>query len=111
MWEPQRGTVYAVLFSRVLEVYTIDDAEPVHSVAFDTNQTSFTFVGETQLITSDDRGRLTVFYGIDKKEGVEMRLIKTNFTRFKSLQASPDLSFFSVVTNNSLAFWGIKELK
>ena len=40
-----------------------------------------------------------------------MRLIKTEYTRFKSLQASPDHSFFSVVTNSSIAFWGTDALK
>ena len=40
-----------------------------------------------------------------------MRLIKTDYKRFKSLQASPDQSFFSVVTNNGIAFWGTEELK
>ena len=40
-----------------------------------------------------------------------MRLIKTAYTRLKSLQASPDQSFFSVVTNSGIAFWGTKELR
>lgn len=40
-----------------------------------------------------------------------MRLIKTDYKRFKSLQASPDQSFFSVVTESSVAFWGTKDLK
>ena len=65
MWEPLRGTQYAILFSRVLEIYTVDEEDPIHSMSFDTNQTSFTYVGETQIVTSDDKGRLTVFYGID----------------------------------------------
>ena len=64
MWEPTRGKQYAVLFSRVLEVYSVNEDEPVHSVTFDTNQTSFTYVGETQLVVSDDKGRLSVFYQI-----------------------------------------------
>ena len=47
MWEPLRGTQYAILFSRVLEIYTVDEEDPIHSMSFDTNQTSFTYVGET----------------------------------------------------------------
>lgn len=47
MWEPTKGKQYAVLFNRVLEVYDVNKDEPVHSVTFDTNQTSFTYVGET----------------------------------------------------------------
>lgn len=111
MWEPTKGKQYAVLFNRVLEVYSVNEDEPVHAVTFDTNQTSFTYVGETQLVVSDDKGRLSVFFGVDKKDGVEMRLIKTDYTRFKSLQASPDQSFFSVVTNSSIAFWGTEALR
>ena len=45
MWEPTKGKQYAVLFSRVLEIYSVNEEEPVHSVTFDTNQTSFTYVG------------------------------------------------------------------
>jgi len=111
MWEPTKGTQYAVLFSRVLEIYSVDEEEPLHSVTFDTNQTSFTYVGESLLVVSDDKGRLSIFQDIDKKEGVQMRLIKTSYTRFKSLQSSPDQSFFSVVTNSSIAFWDTEELK
>jgi len=37
MWEPKSGRLYAVLFSRVLEVYSVDDDEPLHAVTFDTN--------------------------------------------------------------------------
>ena len=47
MWEPKEGQHYAVLFSRVLEVYSVNEDEPIHSVSFDTNQTSFTFLGST----------------------------------------------------------------
>ena len=68
MWEPTRGKQYAVLFSRLLEVYSVDADEPIHSVTFDTNQTSFTYVGYSQLVVSDDKGRLSVFYGIEKKD-------------------------------------------
>ena len=111
MWEPTQGKQYAVLFSRLLEVYSVDEEEPVHSVTFDTNQTSFTYVGQTQIVVSDDKGRLSVFYGVHqnnrgKSDGkVQMYLVKTDFTRFKSLQASPDHSFFSVLTNSSVAIW------
>ena len=116
MWEPTQGKQYAVLFSRLLEVYSVDEEEPVHSVTFDTNQTSFTYVGRTQIVVSDDKGRLSVFYGVqndkgDSGEGVQMFLVKTDFTRFKSLQASPDHSFFSVLTNSSVAIWGTQALK
>lgn len=100
-----------MLFSSILEVYSVDDDEPIHSVTFDTNQTSFTYVNESQLVISDDKGRLSVFYGIDSKDNVEMRLVRTPFTRLKSLQASPDGSFFTAVTNESIAIWGTDDVK
>ena len=111
MWEPCRGQQYAVLFSRVLEVYSVSEDEPIHSVAFDTNQTSFTYLSFSQLIVSDDKGRLTIFNGVHKADGVEMRLVKTDYTRLKSLNASPDYSFISAVSNSSIVFWSAAELK
>ena len=39
-WEPTSGTIYAVLFSRVLEIYNVEsdkDGEPIHTVEFDSN--------------------------------------------------------------------------
>ena len=111
MWEPTQGKHYAVLFSHILEVFTVECDEPVHSITFDTNQTSFTYVGRLQLVTCDDKGRMSVFSNIDKQSGVQMRLIKTDYIRLKSLQASPDYTFVSAVTNSSLAFWSTDELK
>lgn len=83
----------------------------MHSVTFDTNQTSFTYLGTSQIIVSDDKGRLSIFNGIDKAEGVEMRLVKTNYIRLKSLNASPDFSFITAVSSTSIVFWSAEELK
>ena len=109
-WEPTQGNQFAVLFSRVLEVYYVEQEEPLHSITFDNNQTSFSYVGNKQIVVSDDKGRLSVLYNIDQSSAV-MRIVKTNFTRCKSVQASPDHRFVSVVTNNSIAVWGMEELK
>jgi len=46
-WEPTRGQQYAVLFSRVLEIYSVSEDEPIHTMTFDTNQTSFTYMGHS----------------------------------------------------------------
>ena len=43
-WEPSEGNIYAVLFSRLLEIFTVNDDEPLHQVNFDTNQASFDFI-------------------------------------------------------------------
>lgn len=54
-WEPTEGKMYAVLFGRLLEVYTVDDEgdAPVHSVKFDCAQTGFAFISSTSLVVSD----------------------------------------------------------
>ena len=70
IWEPTQGNLYAVLFSRILEVYSVDEDDARYSISFDTNQTSVTFLNGQQLVVSDDKGRLSVFNGIDKKTGV-----------------------------------------
>lgn len=111
MWEPTQGKHYAVLFSHILEIFTVECDDPIHSITFDTNQTSFTYVGRLQLVTCDDKGRMSVFSNVDKNSGVLMRLIKTDYIRLKSLQASPDCTFVSALTNNSLAFWSADELR
>jgi len=54
---------------------------------------------------------MSVFSNVDKNSGVLMRLIKTDYIRLKSLQASPDCTFVSALTNNSLAFWSADELR
>lgn len=40
-----------------------------------------------------------------------MRLVKTNYIRLKSLNASPDFSFITAVSNSSIVFWSAEELK
>ena len=111
-----------MLFSRVLEVYSVNDDEPVHSVTFDTNQTSFTYNStgpNQQVVVSDDKGRLSVFTTKITTEAdnssaatqLVMRLVRTPYTRLKSLQASPDGSFFCAVTNRSVALWGTEQLE
>lgn len=39
-WEPSKGTMYAVLFNRILEIYDVEtdkDGQALHSVSFDSN--------------------------------------------------------------------------
>jgi len=36
MWEPTEGNLFAVLFSRVMEVYSVEEEEPIHAITFDT---------------------------------------------------------------------------
>ena len=60
---------------------------------------------------SDDKGRLSIFQGIDQKDDVKMRLVKTDYKRLKSLRASPDGSFLTVLTDSSIAIWSAADLK
>ena len=34
-WEPVSGKLYAVLFDRMLEIYTVEGDGPLHQVSFD----------------------------------------------------------------------------
>ncbi len=70
MWEPTQGKHYAVLFSHVLEIFTVECDEPIHSITFDTNQTSFTYLGRLMIVVCDEKGRLSVLHGVDKQSGV-----------------------------------------
>ena len=66
-WEPSQGNLYVVLFTRLMEIYSVtkeDGDEPLHSVTFDTQQTSFGFISPTSLVVADDKGRLTLFENI-----------------------------------------------
>lgn len=57
------------------------------------------------MVVSDEKGRLTILRGIDKEEGVQMRIVDTPFSRFKAVKMSPDFSFLSAITNEGLAVW------
>jgi len=52
-WEPIKGIMYAVLFSKKLEIYSVESEEAIHCIDFDTPQTDFCFVSETALIVAD----------------------------------------------------------
>ena len=106
-WEPSEGKIFAILFSRMLEIYTVEDNDAIHQVSFDTNQTSFDFVSATEIVVSDDQGRLTYFQNVDKDEGITMRIVETTYKRFKYVDASPDLEFFTALTNESITFWNM----
>ena len=57
------------------------------------------------MVSSDEKGRLTILSGIDKEEGVSMKIVDTPFTRFKAVKVSPDFQFLSAITNEGLAVW------
>jgi hypothetical protein len=43
-WEPYIGKIYAVLFTRSLEIYSVDSDTPLHKITFDSTQTGFDFL-------------------------------------------------------------------
>ena len=91
----------------MLEIYSVEDDEPMHQVSFDTNQTGFDFVSPTEIIVSDDQGRLTYFQDVQRDEGISMRIIETTYKRFRHVAASPDSEFFTALTNESISFWNM----
>ena len=78
-WENKKGTSYCVLFSRLLEIYSVSDDEPMHSITFDTNQRGFDYLSESELIVCDDKGRLTLLQDIESEETISMRIIETKY--------------------------------
>ena len=79
------GSMYAVLFDRALEIYTVESDDPLHKISFDTQQTGFDFISSTSLVVSDDKGRLTLLTRIDKSETIEMKIIETKVQKFRSV--------------------------
>ena len=71
-WEPKKGVMYAVLFGKMLEIYTVEDDQPIHSITFDTCQTSFDFLSDSSLVVGDQEGRLTIFMNCDKPDTIKM---------------------------------------
>lgn len=69
-WDMRIGNMYAVLFDRALEIYTVDSDQPLHKITFDTQQTGFDFVSSTSIVVSDDKGRLTLLTGIEKSSSI-----------------------------------------
>ena len=96
-----------ILFTRLLEIFSIEQDTPIHSVEFDTSQTSFDFISPTEIVVADDKGRITLLTNISSEENIAMKIIETGFSRIKSISAAPDFSFFVTLVSddNSAAFW------
>ena len=95
----------------MLEVYSVSDNDAMHQISFDTNQTGFDFVSPTEIVVSDDQGRLSYFQAVDQEEGISMRIVETTYKRFKAVEASPDFSFFTALTNESITFWNMQAFR
>ena len=106
-WEPVSGRLYAVLFDRMLEIYTVEGDGPLHQVSFDSVQTGFDFLSPTEIVVCADLGRLTYLKDIDKEDGISMRIVETTYKRFRMVATSPDREFFTALTNESITFWNI----
>jgi hypothetical protein len=57
--------MYAVLFNKKLEIYSVESEDAIHCIDFDTPQTDFCFVSETALIVADNKARLTLLTNVD----------------------------------------------
>ena len=88
-WEPSKGLSYAVLFNRMLEIYNVEsdkDGQASHSITFDSNQTSFDFLSPNEILVSDEKGRVTLLYSIDKQDSIEMKIALTGLKRIKKVR-------------------------
>ena len=104
-WEPTKSEGYSVLFSRLLEIYSVSDNEPIHSITFDTNQKCFDYISETEIVVCDDKGRLTYLQNLHDAELISMRIIETKFKRFKQIVTAPDMSVFGTLTSDGFSIW------
>lgn len=110
-WETTEGKFYAVLFGMLLEVFSVeDDGEaPIHSVKFDTAQTSFAFISTTSLVVSDIKGRLTLFTNLGDVENVQMRITETESKKIKVVTSSPDQTFFVSIADDHISLWNSED--
>ena len=103
--------MYVVLFSRSLELYTVEQDTPIHSVNFNTTQTGVDFITDSALVISDDKGRLTLLTGI--RTETTMRIIETDFEKFRTVEAhhgDQSADFFCTVSKEGAQFWSTKEV-
>jgi len=129
-WEPYHGKLYGVLFTRLLEIYSVDSDQPIHSCEFDSIQTGFCFMQGNSIVVSDAQGRLTVFTGVSKPETIQMKILETKLIKFRSVEsyaseasrakkreegdeANEDLDeheFITTVSKSGVEFWNAKKL-
>lgn len=82
--------IFGVLFTRSLELYSVEQDAPIHCVNFDTTQTGMDFITEAAVVISDDKGRLTLLTDISRSEEdatPTMRIIETDFDKFRTVEA------------------------
>ncbi len=81
------GELYSVMFSKCLEIYRVDSDTPLHRVDFDSIQTGFDYLSKSAIIVCDDKGRLTLLTQIESPETIQMKIIETDCTRFRTVAA------------------------
>jgi hypothetical protein len=101
-WEPSKGEIYAVLMTRSLEIYGVEDETPLHNITFNTNQTGFDFVTPHTLVVCDDKGRLSVFQGIASVETISMKIIETDQVKFRTITSCPSSEFFITISKQGI---------
>ena len=118
--------MYAVLFSKKLEIYSVESEQALHCIEFDTQQTDFCFLTETALIVADNKARLTLLTNVDqeedaeakdgqKVEGIKMKLLETGSYKIRSLDIYTDCKdasehFVVSVSKQGAEFWNVQRL-
>lgn len=104
IWEPSEGKLYAVLFTRKLEVYSVENDKPLHSLEFDTVQTSLCFISATTLLITDTKARLTLLSNICDPEKVKMKLLETQLVKIRHAECFQG-KFVSTISKKGIEFW------
>ena len=89
-WEPSKGEIYAVLMTRSLEIYGVEDETPLHNITFNTNQTGFDFVTPHTLV------------GIASVETISMKIIETDQVKFRTITSCPSSEFFITISKQGI---------
>lgn len=112
-WEPLHGEMYAVLFMRMLEIYSVTSDAPIHKIQFDCTQTGFDFIEPTTIVVTDEKARLTLLTHIEEPETISMKIVETSFVKFRSVTAAythDKDDFFSTVSKEGVEFWNTQQL-
>lgn len=91
LWEASKGTVYAVLYNKMVEVFSVHsekEDEPITQTIFDSQVNSMAFISATSLVVSDTVGNLHLLKNIGDDEKFVLQQMKTKFERIKEVKAS-----------------------
>jgi len=113
-WEPTDGQIYAVLYNKRVELYSVTHGEkPICHVEFECQQTSLDFISNDELIVGDEKGRLTYLRNVKDSKTLQMNIFETPFSRIRQVKSSPCHSFFMTLStsDSKIALWSTEYVR